>query len=209
MPTLKILSLLLKKITKAALFSVAVLLFHNSLTQAQTVVKWEGPSKDNLGWDYWIGTMSDGTTMWVWDNSQGERKFAYGTNKDGRYESWQEEFSVPGQKVLLVHHWDANQDGMDEGIAWCEGGIWIEKVWDDNKDGIFDSWCMYNASGCVQYQSATKGSYSLVEKKNTLDAAYREYVDTQKSNSAPKKRAENLYQRADLIYNICMGLETR
>lgn len=210
MPTHKISFLLvIRKITKAALLVAVVLFFHNAITQAQTVVKWEGPSKDNQGWDYWKGIMSDGSTMWVWDNSQGERKFAYDTNNDGRYESWQEEFSIPGQKVLLVHHWDINQDSKDEGIAWCEGGVWIEKVWDSNNDGLFDSWCMYNAPGCVQYQSATKDSYSLVEKKNALDVAYRDYIAAQKSNSAPQKRAENLYQRANLIYNICMGIEMR
>ncbi len=181
----------------------------DSQLQAQGVAKWEGPWKDSVGWDCWRATLEDGSTMWVWDNAQGERKFAFDKNNDGRYESWQEVFAVPNQPVLVIHHWDENQDNREEALAWCDGGTWIEKVWDSNNDGAFDSWCKYEVPGCVQGQCAGKGSFRLVEKKNTFDAAYREYVSAQSQSTLVQKRAYAQYKRADLIFRICKLIELR
>jgi len=168
------------------------------------VSQWEGPATDKPGWTYWRATMGDNSQMWVWDNGQGERRFGYDTNNDGLYEKWQEELSVPGLPLYQVYHWDRNQDGTDNAIAWAEGGAWIEKVWDSNSDGLIDSWCSYSQAGCSQYLMYS--DCNLVDKKNTFDTAYRNYLTGQSRSAIEQKRLYSIYQRADLIFRICKNL---
>ncbi|OWY19894.1 hypothetical protein C7N43_19760 [Sphingobacteriales bacterium UPWRP_1] len=192
-------------------FALLLVCFLNAVLQAQSVVvtKWEGPWKESPNWDYWRGMLNNGGTMWAWNNSQGHRKFAIDMNNDGRYEYWQEEFAIPEKPVLLIHHWDYNQDNVDEAIAWAESGNWIEKVWDGNKDGKMDSWCMYSAASCVDYQGATKNNINIKDKKLALDNAEKEYRNSANKNETAKKYAETQFIRTDVIYRICNDIVTK
>jgi hypothetical protein len=170
--------------------------------QVRAQDRWEGPWKDSNGWNCWRAAMGDGSTMWVWDSGKGERKVAYDKNNDGRFETWQEIFSLPNQPVLAVYHWDENQDNRDEAMAWLDGNNWTERVWDSNNDGLLDSWCRYDSPEYAQGRSAGKNSFSLAEKKNTHDAAYRTYL-SQSQNTLSQKWAYVQYVRANLIFRIC------
>ncbi|OWY24307.1 hypothetical protein C7N43_12070 [Sphingobacteriales bacterium UPWRP_1] len=192
-------------------FALLLVCLLQPVLQAQNVVvtKWDGPWKDSFNWDYWRGTMSDGNTMWAFDNSQGIRKFGIDTNNDGNYEYWQEEYSIPDKPALLIHHWDLNQDSVDDAIAWAEAGKWIEKVWDSNKDGKLDSWCMYAATSCADYQSATKNNINLKEKKLALDNAEKELMTSANKNETAKKYAKAQSDRTSTIYRICTDISTK
>lgn len=170
-------------------------------------LQWEGPWADNTGWNYWRASMGDGARMWVWDNGQGERRIGYDINNDGLYEKWQEELTIPGLPLYQIYHWDKNQDGTDNTIAWAEAGKWIEKVWDSNSDGLFDSWCSYTQPGCVQYIMGA--TCDLVEKKFTFDNAYRQYLNAQSGSAIAQKRSYSIYQRADLVFRICKNINMR
>ncbi|OWY19893.1 hypothetical protein C7N43_19755 [Sphingobacteriales bacterium UPWRP_1] len=171
------------------------------------VRQWEGPWNNNEGWTYWKGTMANNTATWLFDNNQGERRIGYDLNNDGRYERWQEELTLPGKPALQVYHWDYNQDGTDNTIAWAEAGNWIEKVWDANYDGLFDSWCSYTQPGCVQFIAAS--DCNLAEQKRAFDAAYKAYLEAQQGNATTQKYYYLLYQREDLIFKICKNINMR
>ncbi len=168
------------------------------------VSKWEGPYTHNEGWTYWKANMGDGSGMWVWDNGKGERRFGYDANNDGQYESWQEELTIQGMPLYQIYHWDRNQDGTDNAIAWAEGGAWIEKVWDSNNDGLIDSWCSYKEPGCAQF--IMNAQCNLGDKKSEFDKAYYNYLNAQSNGPTYQKRAYSIYQRADLVFKICKNM---